>query len=100
MAAEGTTGGGSWKGHRDRQDEGGRQRLAARGRNTEARAQRRSEAPGHRNGGYDVVEPRPRGGHGTREARKSCEWSDGAWDGWVRTWVRASVRCAHVGVGM
>ena len=51
MAAEGTSGGGSWKGHRDRQDEGGRQRRAARGRKTEASAQRRSEAPGQRKGG-------------------------------------------------
>ena len=88
MAAEGTSGGGSWKGHRDRQDEGGRQRHAARGRKTEASAQRRSEAPGQRKGGYDEAEP----GHGTREARKSCEWSDGEWDGWVRMWVRASAR--------
>lgn len=36
-------------------------------------------------------------GNGTREARKSCEWSDGEWDGWVRMWVRASVLFAHVG---
>jgi hypothetical protein len=99
MAAEGTSGGGSWKGHRDRQDEGGRQRRAARGRKTEVSAQRRSEAPGQRKGGYDAVEPGPDGGHGTREARKSCEWSDGEWDGWVRMWVRASARCAHVGAG-
>jgi hypothetical protein len=36
-------------------------------------------------------------GHGTREARNSCEWSDGEWDGWIRMWVSASARCAHVG---
>lgn len=51
MPAEGTSGGGSWKGHRERQDEGGRPRRAARGRKTEVRAHRRSDAPGQRKGG-------------------------------------------------
>jgi hypothetical protein len=96
MAVEGTTGGGSWKGHRERQDDGGRPRRAARGMKTEARAHRRSDAPGQRKGGYEE----PPGGHGTRDARKSCEWSDGEWEGSVRMWVRASLRRAHVGVGL
>jgi hypothetical protein len=51
MAVEGTTGCGSWKGHRERQDEGGRPRRAARGRKTEVMAHRRSDAPGQRKGG-------------------------------------------------
>jgi hypothetical protein len=42
MATEGTRGGGICKGHRDRQDEVGRPRRAARGRKMEASAQRRS----------------------------------------------------------
>ena len=51
MAVLGTSGGGSWKGHRERQDEGGRPRRAARGRKTEVRAHRRSDAPVQRKGG-------------------------------------------------
>jgi hypothetical protein len=38
--AEVTSGGGSWNGHRDRQDECGRHRRATRGRKTAASAQR------------------------------------------------------------
>lgn len=51
MPAEGTSGGGSWNGHRDRQDEGGRHRRAARGKKTAESAQRRREAPEQRKGG-------------------------------------------------
>ncbi|KAL6654084.1 hypothetical protein ACP70R_007549 [Stipagrostis hirtigluma subsp. patula] len=45
MAAEGTSGNGSWKGYRERQDEGGRPSRATRGRKTAAMTQRRREAP-------------------------------------------------------
>jgi hypothetical protein len=51
MAAEGLSGDGIWKGHRERQDEDGRPRRARRaacGRKLEASAQRRSEASGQR----------------------------------------------------